>query len=182
MSIFNEDISINSLFGPLSVIHGDIKINGFAKIDGDIDGNLETTSNLIIGEKARIQGNITAKSVTVGGIVKGDITVTDSVELLSTSVVLGDIIARHIKAEADVILHGRCISLSKDEEFTAASEKLLNVKAIAERTLLNIPKYNSKEVPAKNSEILHDGSEQHQQELKSNFVPINLGSKQEPKS
>ena len=177
MSIFNEDISINSLFGPLSVIHGDIKINGFAKIDGDIDGNLETTSNLIIGEKARIQGNITAKSVTVG-----DITVTDSVELLSTSVVLGDIIARHIKAEADVILHGRCISLSKDEEFSAASEKLLNVKAIAERTLLNIPKYNSKEVPAKNSEILDDGSEQHQQELKSNFVPINLGSKQEPKS
>ena len=65
-----DNISINSILGSGSSVKGDVKINGFARIDGDIDGNLETTGNIIIGEKARIRGNVTGRSVTViGGIV-----------------------------------------------------------------------------------------------------------------
>ena len=66
MAIVNDDISINSILGAESVVKGDIKIAGFARIDGDLDGNLETTGNLIVGKNARINGNVTAKSVTVG--------------------------------------------------------------------------------------------------------------------
>ena len=69
-----DNISINSILGSGSSVKGDVKINGFARIDGDIDGNLETTGNIIIGEKARIRGNVTGRSVTViGGIVLGNI-------------------------------------------------------------------------------------------------------------
>ena len=73
MAIFNDESSINSIIGRGSTIRGDMKINGFMSIDGDLDGNLETTGNVIVGRNARINGNITAKSVTVSGIVKGNI-------------------------------------------------------------------------------------------------------------
>ena len=58
MALRIDDISINTILGQGSAITGNIKINGFVRIDGDIDGNLETDGNIIIGENARIRGNI----------------------------------------------------------------------------------------------------------------------------
>ncbi len=50
MALRIDDISINTILGHGSAITGNIKINGFVRIDGDIDGNLETDGNIIIGE------------------------------------------------------------------------------------------------------------------------------------
>lgn len=97
MAIFNDNISINSILGTGSSVKGDVKINGFARIDGDIDGNIEATGNVIIGENARIRGNIKAKSITViGGIVLGDIVAPDFIKLLSSSVVIGDLQTKNL--------------------------------------------------------------------------------------
>jgi cytoskeletal protein CcmA (bactofilin family) len=137
MAFLNEDISINSILGVGSTIRGDIKINGFVRIDGDIDGNLETTGNVIIGENARMQGNITARSVTVGGIVKGNITASESVQLLSTSIVVGDILTHHIMADEKVIFHGHCIALSNEAEYNDAFTKWQNVQVITSHSILS---------------------------------------------
>ena len=102
MAIFNDESSINSIIGRGSTIRGDMKINGFMSIDGDLDGNLETTGNVIVGRNARINGNITAKSVTVGGIVKGNIVAPESVKLLSTCAVIGDVQTHSLQADENV--------------------------------------------------------------------------------
>ena len=134
MAIVNDDISINSILGAESVVKGDIKIAGFARIDGDLDGNLETTGNLIVGKNARINGNVTAKSVTVGGIIKGNITATEYVHLLSTSAVIGDIQTKKLQADENVLLHGHCISLSDDEKYENSSDEWENIKAISSKS------------------------------------------------
>ncbi|MDD7014323.1 MAG: polymer-forming cytoskeletal protein [Spirochaetales bacterium] len=135
MAIFNDDISINSLIGHGSFIKGDIKINGFTRIDGDLDGNLETHGNVIIGEKARINGNITARSITVGGVVKGNIIAPESVHLLSTSTVIGDIQTHRLRAEEDVVIHGHCISLSDETAYSNSVSEWQNQQAITSKSL-----------------------------------------------
>ena len=130
MAFTSDDISINTLIGPGSFVSGDIKINGFIRIDGDIKGKIESSSNIIIGERAKIQGNITASSIVVGGIVLGDITAPKGIKLLSTSVVIGDIITKSIQIEDDAIFNGHCISLSNEEEFKASSRQYLDQQAI----------------------------------------------------
>lgn len=162
MAFLNEDIVINSILGPGSSIKGDIKVNGFIRVDGDIDGNLETTGNVIVGQKARIQGNVTAKTITVGGIIKGNITAAESVLLLSTSVVLGDIISRKIKAEENVIVNGHCIALTDDVAFDEACAKWQNMKTINEHSMIKnghspLNKINTEasDLPAKES-VLSD--------------------------
>ena len=45
-----EDVSINTIIGPGSFIRGGLKISGFVRIDGDIEGNLETGGRIIVGE------------------------------------------------------------------------------------------------------------------------------------
>ncbi len=136
MAIFNDEISINSIIGKGSSIRGDIKINGFMRIDGDLDGNLETSGSLIVGENARINGNITAKSVTVSGIVKGNIVAPDSVKLLSTCTVLGDIQTHHLQAEENVILHGHCISLSDEALYEDSVSSWQDTQAITSGAIL----------------------------------------------
>lgn len=135
MAVFNDDISINSIIGNGSSIRGDIKINGFMRIDGDLEGNLETTGNVLVGENARIAGNITARSITVGGIIKGNVVAPEQVHLLSSSIVIGDIQTRQFQADENVIVHGHCISLYDETEYESASAELENIKSISQKAI-----------------------------------------------
>lgn len=133
MALRLDDISINSIIGNGSAIKGDFTVNGFVRVDGDIDGTLKTDGNVIIGEHARIRGNVSAKNLTIGGIVLGDVTAKDSIKLLSSSAVVGDILCRRIQIDDGVIFHGNCISLKDEAEFNAVSEKYLQDKAIKQK-------------------------------------------------
>ncbi len=132
MSIFSpEDASINNLLNVGSSIQGNVRITGFMRVDGDIDGDLECSGSVIVGEKARIRGNITARSVTVSGIVLGDIWAPEGVYLTARSVVLGDVQTHSFKTDWDVVFDGHCISLKDDAAYGAASESWQNAKAIS---------------------------------------------------
>ena len=124
MASFTDDISFNTMVGPGAFITGDLKLEGFTRVDGDIYGNLETTGKLIIGENARIRGSLTAKSVIVIGIVEGDIVAPESVHLFSSAVVLGDVISRKIKADEKVVIEGYCISIENQQDFEEAKKKM----------------------------------------------------------
>ena len=133
MALRIDDISINTVIGKGSEIKGNIKVNGVVRIDGDIDGNLETDGNVIIGENARIRGNINAKSIIVGGIILGNIFANESVKVLANSIVIGDILSHKVQIEDDALVNGKCISISNEENYTMATSKYLQSKAIIEK-------------------------------------------------
>lgn len=132
-----DDISINTLVGNGSFIQGNLKVNGFIRIDGDIDGDIETDGAVIISERARLRGNLTAKSAIIGGIVLGNISAREGVKLLSSSAVIGNIITRKVQMEDKVIFHGYCISLDDEQKFEEQSRKFLQAKAIRDKAVLS---------------------------------------------
>ena len=136
MALRIDDISINTILGQGSAITGNIKINGFVRIDGDIDGNLETDGNIIIGENARIRGNVKAKSVIVGGIVLGNIEASQSIKVLATSAVLGDIVSHKVQVEQNAIIHGHFISIKDEQKFLKISDEYLQALAIKQKVSL----------------------------------------------
>ena len=128
---FNDGFSINSILGVDSSVKGDVAIDGFARIDGDIDGNVYATGNVIIGKKARIRGNVTAKSVTlIGGIVLGDIDAPDFVKILAAGAVLGDIQTKRFMSEENAILNGHCIAISDAGEYEQAVRRQESLKTV----------------------------------------------------
>ena len=134
MASFTDDISFNTMVGPGAFVTGDLKLEGFTRVDGDIYGNLETTGKLIIGENARIRGSLTAKSVIVIGIVEGDILAPEGVHLFSSAVVLGDVISRRIKADEKVVIEGYCISIENQQDFEEAKKRWLDMRAISNKS------------------------------------------------
>ena len=133
MASFTDDISFNTMVGPGAFVTGDLKLEGFTRVDGDIYGNLETTGKLIIGENARIRGSVTAKSVIFIGIIEGDILAPEGVHLFASAVVLGDIISRRIKADEKVVIEGYCISVENQEAFEDAKRQWLDKRAISNK-------------------------------------------------
>ena len=136
MALHTDDFSINTLVGADAFISGDLKIIGFIRVDGDIDGNLETTGNVIIGEKARVRGNVTAVSAVIGGIIEGDVVAPEGIKLFSTASVLGDVITKRLQVANDCLLQGQCISINDNEQFSAAMENWQNEKAIRQKSIL----------------------------------------------
>ena len=133
MASFTDDISFNTMLGPGAFVSGDLKLEGFTRVDGDIYGNIETTGKLIIGENARIRGSVTAKSVIVIGIVEGDILAPEGIHLFSSAVVLGDVNSRKIKADEKVIIEGYCISIDNQQKFEEAKKQWLDMRAISNK-------------------------------------------------
>ncbi|MBQ7904586.1 MAG: polymer-forming cytoskeletal protein [Spirochaetaceae bacterium] len=133
MASFTDDISFNTMLGPGAFVSGDLKLEGFTRVDGDIYGNIETTGKLIIGENARIRGSVTAKSVIVIGIVEGDILAPEGIHLFSSAVVLGDVISRKIKVDEKVIIEGYCISIDNQQKFEEAKKQWLDMRAISNK-------------------------------------------------
>ena len=135
MAFRTDDISMNTSVGVGSSITGNIFSAGITRIDGDIDGRIESTGHVWIGSAARVKADIIALSVDVcGGVIEGDILAPEGVHLYSKAVVLGDIVTKRLKLDGNVLVNGECITLSDAEAFEKAKNQWIDVKAVSRKT------------------------------------------------
>jgi len=87
-------------------IKGSIKSNSELLIDGEVEGEINSTGTLTIGEHARIQGEIKTKSVKVQGTVEGNISATERCELLAGCTLRGDIEAPRLIVDENAMFLG----------------------------------------------------------------------------
>lgn len=98
---------IENALGPSSDFRGDLKAEGGVRIDGRFEGSIETQSNVIIGEGARVVADVSGVNVTIAGIVDGDVTALGRLEILSTGRVSGDVHADSFLIEEGGVFHGQ---------------------------------------------------------------------------
>jgi len=112
---------IENVIGPTANFNGHFKSDGGIRIDGVFEGIVETAGNVIIGEEARVMADITARNVSVAGVVKGNINATGRLEILSTGKVLGDIAVASFLIDEGGIFRGQ--SVMQGEEPKGVGEK-----------------------------------------------------------
>ena len=116
----HNDFSVNTIIGPNTSLKGDIEAGGFTRIDGSIIGNVTGKGRVVIGERARMKSNISGTAVTVGGVVYGNIIAAESLTILSTALIIGDIITRRIHADEGCLIHGRVLVCPDSENWSRA--------------------------------------------------------------
>ncbi|WP_033302122.1 bactofilin family protein [Sediminispirochaeta bajacaliforniensis] len=109
-----DGVFINSLVGEGTRFDGDISLHGLLRIDGDFRGAVNAADKVLIGKNGRAECSITAGTVVVGGILKGDIVSSEKVVVLSSGMVIGNITTPRLVVEEGVILNGACTVLGKD--------------------------------------------------------------------
>jgi len=87
-------------------IKGSVKFLNELLIDGEVEGTIDSTGTLTLGEHARIRGEIRTKSVKVLGAVEGNIFVTERCELQAGCTLRGDIEALRLIVDENVTFLG----------------------------------------------------------------------------
>ena len=115
--------TIETLIGNGSVFTGDIMVSKSLRIDGTLIGNIKEAANVIIGETAKVKGNINANYIVIDGIVEGNITATECIELLSKSKVTGDLTTTILSINEGAIFKGKSLMIEKEDSSEENSEE-----------------------------------------------------------
>ena len=91
-----------------SKITGKISFEGPARIDGEIDGEINAKDSLTIGESAVVTAQIRAASVSVAGKVSGDIVATQRIEIRPSAKLSGNITAPVLSVQEGALFEGHC--------------------------------------------------------------------------
>jgi cytoskeletal protein CcmA (bactofilin family) len=126
----HEDFSVNTFVGPNSELNGDLNADGFTRVDGNVRGNLAVAGRVVIGETARMRGNVSGTVVTIGGVVRGNVLASERLTILSSALILGDIITRRIQADEGCLIHGRVRVCAAGEAWEAAVSEYLDAQGV----------------------------------------------------
>ena len=117
-----------------NVLSSDVEIKGVVKfqhdliVDGKIEGEIQSSGNLTVGENARLKAEIKTGTVIVYGKVHGNMIASDRVELKSSAEVVGDIKAKTIVIEAGAIFVGKS-TVGTPSEGSASGSKPQNTSS-----------------------------------------------------
>lgn len=109
-----------SAFGHGMLVTGNIVCTGTVQIFGRVIGDIHA-ANLLIGEGARVEGNVVAPETVVQGNFKGTIH-SNSVTLQSTAVVDGEILKQSLTIEANAQFEGVSRRLERPVEAPSSDQ------------------------------------------------------------
>jgi cytoskeletal protein CcmA (bactofilin family) len=115
-----HEFTINTIIGPGSFVRGDIESGGFTRVDGNVKGNLHAGGRVVVGAGARMRSSITGTTVTIGGVVDGNVLASERLTVLASAMIIGDITTRRIEADEGCLIHGRVRVCQTEESWERA--------------------------------------------------------------
>jgi cytoskeletal protein CcmA (bactofilin family) len=88
------------------VLKGEIHVEGTVRIDGRLDGDIQTKGQVIIGEDGLVQGTITAGTVVSSGRIKAKVMANERVHLMKTATLIGEVLTPVLLIEEGAKLQG----------------------------------------------------------------------------
>ena len=85
---------------------GTIIYNGTVRIDGTLEGEVQTDGILLVGEEAVLKAKVSAGTVVCKGKITGDVTATEKIRLRAPAVLNGGVKAPMLSIEEGVLFNG----------------------------------------------------------------------------
>jgi len=101
------------------------------RINGRFEGTLDTKGKLMIGEKADIMANITGESITIDGIVTGNIKASKVLRLGASARLSGDVEAPALAVEEGAVLNGQLRMEKSSNSHSHSKADLMNLQQVA---------------------------------------------------
>jgi cytoskeletal protein CcmA (bactofilin family) len=134
MNTSDSSESFDTLIGAATRIEGRMVVNKSIRLDGTIDGSIESSTDtqvtVAIGSTGLVHGDVRAHRVLVNGQVDGNIYAREKCELHETSKVKGDIHYGMLGIEHGAEILGLMV---KKTEATGAVESVNEAKDLIDR-------------------------------------------------
>ena len=86
-------------------------------IDGEVHGTIDSISEVIIGEFAKVDATIRAATIKVNGSVEGELFASNSIEIMAKGRVSGNItnVAGSLVIQTGGIFEGQCLTATEEK-------------------------------------------------------------------
>lgn len=91
-----------------SKIIGTIIADSDIRIDGTIEGDLQCTGKVVIGEQGSLKGSIVCQNAEIMGSLDGKINVEHTLALRASGNIKGDVATGTLIVEPNAIFNGTC--------------------------------------------------------------------------
>jgi cytoskeletal protein CcmA (bactofilin family) len=102
----SNPMNVHTMIGEGTHFKGVLSFDGSVRIDGILEGEIDSKGTLIVGDKSVIQADIKVDSITIGGKIRGNITARSRLVMLPTADVNGKIQAPVLKIEEGAKFQG----------------------------------------------------------------------------
>jgi cytoskeletal protein CcmA (bactofilin family) len=88
-------------------IDGKLTSSGNIRVEGEIQGDISSKRNIVVGEGGKVNGQINADSITIGGKVSGTVRANEKLKLDPNGYVKGDIFTKILVIEEGARFDGK---------------------------------------------------------------------------
>lgn len=89
-------------------LQGTVQASGVLRIDGKIEGRIDTQGDVIVGKDGVVIAQVSAKNVVVAGQLQGDVDVSGRLQILPGGKLFGDAKVSVLVVEEGAIFKGQC--------------------------------------------------------------------------
>lgn len=97
---------IENVLGQSLTIRGDLTADGGFRIDGTVEGNVDSKAAIVVGESGVVRGDLRGTDVVVAGQIMGNVTCSGHLEILAKGRIEGDIDAKSVRIETGGVFRG----------------------------------------------------------------------------
>jgi cytoskeletal protein CcmA (bactofilin family) len=97
-----------SIIAAGTTVKGDISSTGDIRIDGTLQGNVQSTAKVVIGANGVVDGDISGQQADIMGKINGTIKVKELLQLKGGSAITGNIHAAKLQIETNANFNGQC--------------------------------------------------------------------------
>ena len=105
----------NTVIGAGTTVNGNIvSDSAVIRVDGQVNGGINTKGDLVIGTMGVVSGDVVASSVNLAGKIVGDVEASNKIEIEAKGKLLGDIRTKLLAMDETAVLQGK-VNMSEEE-------------------------------------------------------------------
>jgi cytoskeletal protein CcmA (bactofilin family) len=99
---------VDTIIGKGTEFKGDIKAQGLLRVEGKLEGKIDTQGDIIIGESGLVHADVSGRHMTIAGEMRGNIDITGKLELTPTAKLFGDVKVNSLAINDGAVFRGSC--------------------------------------------------------------------------
>ena len=124
-----ENQNAATVIGPGTEITGEVKSKGTLRIEGRVNGRIESEDTIVIHQSGVVSADLDAKQVVISGTVEGNTFAHERLEVTESGKILGNITAPRLSIAEGVVFEGTCTMKTPAQAKASEKPQASNSKA-----------------------------------------------------
>jgi cytoskeletal protein CcmA (bactofilin family) len=120
----NKNVLLSTIIGKETKIIGSLKVKGGIRIEGEVDGKIESDGFVTVGQFGVVKSDIIANECLISGTVEGNVVVKEALELDKNAHLFGNIITKILKIHSGAVFSGNC-KMNEAQNHTKENNNLI---------------------------------------------------------